>query len=163
MQNKNKIIIILLVAVIVILAYGAFIKPKNGNDGYQIPVGDTKGDADATELNAISYTYTNHGFSIELPKGYVPVEQKSEGGPATSISLPNNSHLSYVTDAAWWEQYNILPSYTYIKDEKIGAHTFKVYSYGNFTFYWFKQGNVGYEFVGDIELLKTFKFVGWSQ
>ncbi len=109
-----------------------------------------------------SYTYKDHGFTIELPKGFTPVEQKSEGGPAISISLPNNSHLSYVTNASFWEQYTI-PSYQFVKNEKIGETTFKVYSYNNGTkFYWYKQGNVGYEFSGDVNLLKTFKFVGWA-
>jgi hypothetical protein len=28
--------------------------------------------------------------------------------------------------------------------------------------YWFKQGNVAYEFSGDISQLETFKFVGWN-
>jgi hypothetical protein len=106
--------------------------------------------------------YKNHGFTMELPAGYTPVEMQAEGGPAMSISLPNNSHMTYVTNASWWEQYNI-PSYTFVRSERIGATSFKVYTYNNMTFYWFRQGNVGYEFSGDIELLKTFKFVGWAQ
>jgi hypothetical protein len=105
--------------------------------------------------------YHNHGFTMELPVGYTPNEMESEGGPAISITLPNTSHLSYVTDAAWWEQYN-LPSYQYVKNEKIGVTTFKVYTYSGKTYYWFRQGNVGYEFFGDKNLLKTFTFVGWN-
>ena len=119
-----------------------------------------------------TYTYTNHGFSIELPKGFIPKEEQSEGGPAYMITLPIGG-LAYVTDASFWEKYNI-PSYTYIKDQKIGNTTFKVYtSLGN-NLYWFKQGNVGYEFsvfkfgvttdtTGLESLLKTFKYIGWSQ
>jgi hypothetical protein len=105
--------------------------------------------------------YHNHGFTMELPSGYIPNEMESEAGPATSITLPNASHLSYVVDATWWEQYS-LSSYQYVKNEKIGVTTFKVYTHGNQTFYWYKQGNVGYEFFGDKNLLKTFKFVGWN-
>ncbi len=116
-----------------------------------------------------TYTYKNHGFTIELPAGYIPYEEQSEGGPAISITLPTGG-LAYATDATWWEKYNIAPSYTFIKNQKIGETTFKVYTYSGINFYWFKQGNVGYEFgVDDIkktkfeDMLKTFKFVGWPQ
>jgi hypothetical protein len=116
-----------------------------------------------------TYTYKNHGFTIELPKGFVPTENESEAGPSISISLPVWG-LSYVTDASWWEKH-VLPDYKYFYDEKIGETTFKVYGYGESAFYWFKQGNVGYEFHAFGEapvefeqfknMLKTFKFVGW--
>ncbi|MEI7709296.1 MAG: PsbP-related protein [bacterium] len=123
-------------------------------------------------------TYTNHGFTIELPKGFTPKEEQSEGGPATMISLPVGG-LAYVTDALFWEKYNI-SNYTYVKSQKIGETTFKVYTAGGSNLYWFKQGNVGYEFsvqkfgsTNDTmnvdytiqleNLLKTFKFVGWPQ
>src|SRR3989338_9211182 len=162
-MQKNTIIIIFLAVLAVILVYFAFIKPKNANDDYQIPVGDTayeKDNENSYKNLSVDYVYQNYGFTIELPLGYTPNEQQSEGGPAISITLQSASHLSYVKNASWWEQYT-LPSYTYLRDEKIREHTFKVYTYSNRTFYWFKQGNVGYEFSGDIELLKTFKFVGW--
>lgn len=109
-----------------------------------------------------TYTYKAHGFTMELPKGFVPNEMESEGGPSVSISLPNNSAMSYVTNASFWEQYTIA-GYQFVKNETIGTTTFKVYTYGGHTMYWFKQGNVGYEFSGDANLLKTFKFVGWAQ
>ncbi len=112
-------------------------------------------------ITAATYTYKNHGFTIELPKGYNPIDQQSEGAPSYYIILPNNSRLGYWTDASWWEKYS-LPEYTFLRNEKIGETLFKVYSYGGTTYYWFKQGNVGYEFTGDLELLKTFKFVGWN-
>lgn len=110
---------------------------------------------------ATTYTYTAHGFTIELPNGYIPAEEQSEGGPAISIPLPHNSHLTYVTDASFWEQFT-LPSYTYLRDQKIGSTTFKVYNYDGFTIYWFKQGSVGYEYSGDTNQLATFRFVGWN-
>lgn len=106
-------------------------------------------------------TYQNHGMKIELPVGSVPREYESEAGPGYSINLTSNTHLSYITDASWWEQY-VLTGYTYVKDQKIGTTTFKVYTYSGATLYWFKQGNVGYEFSGDISLLDTFQFVGWN-
>ena len=107
-------------------------------------------------------TYQNHGFTIELPVGSTPSELESESGPGYSINLTNSSHLTYVTDASWWEQY-VLPSYTYVRDQKIGTTTFKVYTYSGATFYWFRQGNVAYEFSGNVlTLLETFKFVGWN-
>ena len=113
-----------------------------------------------------TYTYKNHGFTIELPAGYIPHEEESEGGPYISISLPSGG-LSYVKDVSWWVKYD-LPNYTYIKSIKIGETTFNVYTYSGVTFYWFRQGNVGYQFSGPNtakieEMLKTFKFVGWAQ
>ena len=119
-----------------------------------------------------TYTYTNHGFSIKLPGVFIPKEEESEGGPVTMISLPVGG-LAYVKDASFWEKYNI-PNYTYVKDQKIGNTTFKIYTTPEGKLYWFKQGNVGYEFslfkfgisndIARLEsLLETFKFVGWPQ
>lgn len=119
-----------------------------------------------------TYIYTNHGFSIELPKGFIPKEEQSEGGPALMISLPTGG-LAYVSDASFWEKYNI-PNYTYVTDKKIGNTTFKVYTAQGSNLYWLKEGNIGYEFsvqkfgvttdtTGLENLLKTFKFVGWPQ
>ncbi len=117
-----------------------------------------------------TYTYKNHGFTIELPTGFIVKETPSEGGPAIFIPLPGNSHMTYVTNATFWEEHGI-SQYAYLRTEKIGTTMFKVYGYGatespeNYGVinYWFKQGNVGYQFSGDVELLKTFKFVGWGQ
>ena len=117
------------------------------------------------------YTYSNHGFSIVLPKGFIPKEEESEGGPAIMISLPTGG-LAYVTDASFWEKYNI-PNYIYVKDQKIGETTFKVYTTEGSNLYWLKEGNVGYEFsvqkfgmktdtAGLENILKTFKFIGWG-
>lgn len=123
-------------------------------------------------VNKVTYTYTNHGFSIELPKGFIPKEEQSEGGPALMISLPIGG-VAYVSDASFWEKYNI-SNYIYVKDQKIGDTTFKVYTAQGSNLYWLKEGNVGYEFsvqkfgvttdtTGLENLLKTFKFVGWPQ
>ncbi len=114
--------------------------------------------------NKNTYTYKNHGFTIELPAGYIPYEEESEGGPYISITLPDGG-LSYVKDVSWWVKYD-LPSYKYIRTVKIGETNFNVYTYSGVSFYWFRQGNVGYQFSGPDatkieEMLKTFKFVGW--
>ena len=116
------------------------------------------------EISA-TYTYKNHGFTIELPNGFTPQEIQSEGGPSISIMLPRGI-LVYVTNADFWEK-NDHTNFTYLEDKKIGDTTWKVYEYkGAYdmgTFYWFRQGNVGYEFNGgDISQLDTFKFVGWK-
>ena len=120
----------------------------------------------------MTYTYKNHGFTIELPKGYIPTEEQAEGGPYTSISLPGG-HLQYITDVSFFEKYD-LPQYTYMRDEKIGETTFKLYRIpdADAAIFYFKQGNVGYAFTGEDgimdyrlkeELLPTFRFVGWAQ
>jgi hypothetical protein len=108
-----------------------------------------------------TYTYKQHGFTMELPTGYIPQEQVSEGGPSISINLPNGSHLTYITNASWWVE-KVLPDYTFVETRKIGNTLFNVYTYGPQTIYWYKQGNVAYEFTGDTNLLKTFAFGGWN-
>lgn len=109
-----------------------------------------------------TYTYKNHGFTIELPKGYIPHEEKAEGGPATMITLPNKSGINYLTDMNWWNKVKYFENKVYLGDEKIGETIFKFYKNDNVITYFYQKGNVGYEFYGDKELLKTFKFVGWN-
>ncbi len=120
-----------------------------------------------------TYTYKNHGFTIELPKGFTPQENPSDAGPykTISITLPSG-HLLYVQDVANFEKYGS-PEQTYTGEEKIGETVFKLYrTEEGRTVFWFQQGNVGYLFsseeVGVVdyvleELLKTFRFVGWAQ
>ena len=132
--------------------------------------GDTIGTTKSGWFNLVipktTYTYKNHGFTIELPNGFIPEDRLAENGPAYIVSLPTGG-LTYVTDATWWEKYNITPSYTYLKSQKIGETTFTIYEYNGLRFYWFRQGDVGYEFSGSDttkleNLMKTFKFVGWA-
>lgn len=125
------------------------------------------------------YTYIyrkNYGFEIELPREFIPAERDAEGVEGLVISMPQDIELLYATNPSTWEKYNI-PSFTYIKDQKIGETTFKIYKHdpsGKSYGYWFNWGNgvyeefnVGYEFSGTDkvkleELLRTFRFVGWS-
>lgn len=170
---KNFLKILLSIIILIILGILVFNFYKNSKiDPNSFIDKPTENVVATTTLNntnsptsSTTFLYKNHGFSIELPKGYVVKEQKSEGGPAISISLPV-SNLSYVTDSLFWEE-NAIPSYTYIKDEKIGQTLFKVYTYSGNNVYWFKQGKVGYEFIGrekvELEkLIETFKFIGWN-
>ena len=45
------------------------------------------------EMNEVNvkntYTYTNHGFSIELPTGFTPVEKDWQNGQGTDITMPD--------------------------------------------------------------------------
>lgn len=116
-----------------------------------------------------TYTYTNHGFSIELPEGFVPKQEQQHSGPGLVISLPVGT-LVYVTDSNidFW-QTNI-KEYVYVQDKKIGETTFKIYTYLGSTYYWYQKGKVAYEFSistdkkNELEtILGTFKFVGWPQ
>lgn len=114
---------------------------------------------------AQTYTYKDHGFTMELPVGYVPQKVTGETGPTISIELPKG-WLVYVTNATWWEQNNLVGQATLLRTEKIGNTTFSVYKYDGQAeeFYWFRQGNVAYVFTsGAQEYMKTFKFVGWAQ
>ena len=159
MQNSKTNTILLITLIILIIGLGIYFVGKDINKT-QIPIGDTKYDADPSELKS-TYTYTNHGFSIELPKGFKPSEEITEMGP-TAIYLNDGAVIYYITNPSFWEKYNI-PSYTYIKDEKIGSDTFKVYNYNKDTFYWFRKGNVSYELHGKPDVYNSFKFVGWPQ
>src|SRR5947207_3085239 len=145
-QNRGQAVTwVLVVLAVLIVGGGAYFYSKNG-----LPAPATSN----------TYTYKNHGFTIELPKGFVPEEHQAEGGPQIVITLPGGA-LDYYGDASWWEAY-VVSSYNFVGDKKIGTTTFKVYTYSGHTIYWFKQGNVGYEFGSNAQdLLKTFKFVGW--
>jgi hypothetical protein len=112
-----------------------------------------------------TYAYTNHGFSIELPKGFVPQETKNRTEASITITLPGENRLVYVTDLSSMDFGDAVLKNT--KSEKIGSTVFTVSSHnnGNYT-YSFTRGNIEYQFMGDtslLELLKTFKFVGWPQ
>ncbi len=171
-NNRGFIGIGAILAVVAVLAVGGIVYYAGTKNASLPGAIESSGRQNAIQSNngqlsaQSTYEYANHGFSIELPKGFVPKEEQAEGGPAIVISMPVGS-LSYVTDSAFWEKYNI-PSYTYLGDKKIGQNTFKIYKYLGAFFYWFKQGNVGYEFggtdsIGIEKLLKTFKFTGWPQ
>jgi hypothetical protein len=119
--------------------------------------------------NESTYLYRKHGFEIELPKGFIPQEIEGETGPTISIELPNSDGwLISVSDAVWWEKYNVIDQADFIRDQKVGNTLFKVYKYKDKSqeFYWFKQGNVAYIFNGKFETIskymETFKFVGWN-
>ena len=47
------------------------------------------------EMNEVNvkntYTYTNHGFSIELPTGFTPVEKDWQNGQGTDITMPDGA------------------------------------------------------------------------
>jgi hypothetical protein len=135
-------------------------------------VGDTAYEKDTFDSYQ-TYTYTNHGFSIELPNGFTPVESESEVGPYVTMTLPDgNGILTYVMDMKWWNTHDA-SAYTYLGTEKIGENTFSLYKFNDQAYPWadnkiylYQKGNVGYQFSvneKNKELLKTFKFVGWPQ
>lgn len=173
MKNKtNTVIIILLIVILVLLIYLSF-KPKDVNA--PLNKSQTFGEQVLQNSNQPTksintYTYTNHGFSIELPKGFVPNEEQSEGGPSTTISMPLNNMIVYVTNADFWERHNFSSIEEGNICEKgnivIGNKTFKTckdnYS-NNPEFYWLRVGNIGYEIHGNKNDFKTFKFIGWGE
>lgn len=173
MKNKtNTVIIILLIVILVLLIYLSF-KPKDVNA--PLNKSQTFGEQVLQNSNQPTklintYTYTNHGFSIELPKGFVPNEEQSEGGPSTTISMPLNNMIVYVTNADFWERHNFSSIEEGNICEKgnivIGNKSFKTckdnYS-NNPEFYWLRVGNIGYEIHGNKNDFKTFKFIGWQQ
>jgi hypothetical protein len=153
------LIILMVIAIRIMLqnkeTYVPIMTPGPNGPGETLQYGEDK---DAQIKN--TYTYTNHGFSIELPKGFVPVETQGEGGPGLYISLPGDS-IVYYGNNKFWKDY-VLPNYKYIKDEKIGETTFKVYDDNEFLVYWYEKGNVGYELHGNKKSFETFKFIGWN-
>lgn len=98
------------------------------NNQFQDIVSDESDNSFSINSDAKTYTYKNHGFTIELPKGYIPHEEQAEGGPAIMISLPNSSGINYLTDTSWWNKVNYFTSdKEYLRTEKIGETTFNVY------------------------------------
>jgi hypothetical protein len=109
-----------------------------------------------------TYTYKNHGFTMELPKGFIPTETPSGNEPIIYIDFMDGQSITYFKDVSWWRKY-ILPNYGYLGESKIGNAIFKEYAYTNDkSLYWYEKGNVGYEFYGNKDMLNTFKFVGWN-
>lgn len=136
--------------------------PNNQGPAETLQYGEDKETIEYNKKLNSTYLYTNHGFSIELPRGFVPVETQGEAGPGLHISLPGDS-IVYYGDIKFWKNY-ILPSYKYVKDEKIGETIFKVYGYDDHSvLYWYERGNVGYELYGSKKSFETFKFVGWPE
>jgi hypothetical protein len=165
-MKDSKVIIFISVIVVMFIALGVYIfikpadAPKEKREDKQVNT-----TTEATTENKDTYVYSKYGFSINLPKDFIPQEEKAKDSPAIIISLPTGS-LSYVTDASYWEKYNI-PSFTFVEDKMIGETNFKHYTFGGgkVNFYWYKNGNVGYSFAGTEKsemdtLLKTFKFTG---
>lgn len=129
--------------------------------GQESPVTQTD---NQNAARSITYTYSNHGFSIELPIGSTPKKFDETDGGDISYFLFRGVYLDYSRRASWWEK-NKLIKYTYMRDQKIGETTFKVYLWDNGTHYWFRNEESGYDFLATDnneskleELLKTFKF-----
>ncbi|MEI6352345.1 MAG: hypothetical protein WCO35_00170 [Candidatus Nomurabacteria bacterium] len=165
MKNFLKTILPIIIVIILVLLVLFFYKnSKNDSDNFiNKPIENTVA---TTTLNSgdssTTYLYKNHGFSIELPKGYVvPTESVNGRGTYTEIYFPNST-MTYITDVV--NQDNNLSKFENKGEEKIGDTTFKIYfnKSMNAYLYWFKQGKVGYLFSGDKDLLKTFKFIGWQ-
>lgn len=151
--------------IILVLGLGFFLINKN-SDKIGGPAETLQDGEDKGAIVKETYTYTNHGFSIELPKGFVPREEPNTRGTRTAIYMPDGV-INYITDADFYENNN-LASWAYIGEKKIGNSNFKIYTSMDSILYWFKQGKIGYEFGGNKESFKTdnfetFKFVGWPQ
>lgn len=177
MQNKNTYIIILLVSIIAVLGlYIILNQPKKViPKPFETP--SQTGDAtnplnDGNEILGETYTYSGHGVTFALQKGFVPTEEQAEGGPYTSIRLPDGyGTLTYIQNLAWWEQYDAKTVYKIVGTEKIGETVFTVYAFieqipstKDQRFYLFKKGNVAYLFSANDKtkkMLETFTFVGW--
>lgn len=115
------------------------------------------------KISPETYTYRNHGFTMELPKDFIPTETLSGNEPIIYIDLMNGQSINYIKDVSWWKK-NLLSQYRYLEDKKIGENIFKEYAYGDDkSFYWYEKGNVGYEFYISTDLASTFRFVGWPQ
>lgn len=175
--SKLNTVLLCILIILMIVAIKIMLKDKDTYQGvWQKPSGQTTTIINPNvadyQSNKNTYTYTNHGFSVELPKGFVPYEEQSEGGPAIGIML-QNGFMQYITNADWWWKHN-MDGFTYVKDEKIGQTTFQVYSYKTSyeaarLFYIYKQGNVAYIYnggdvdTGDFSTLSSFKFIGWPR
>jgi len=182
-EKKSSILTnVLLILLIALVGYGlwvmSFKSDKNipqidtNDQSNQVDLNDSNNQDEEQQNNPSVNLYKNHGIVFELPAGFVPREEDSEGGPYTTIILPNgNGVLTYIKDFSWWQKYDA-SVYTYIGTEKIGNNTFTIYkfndsayTYADSRYYMFNQGNVAYMFsINEPNkiLLETFQFVGWN-
>lgn len=131
------------------------------------------------EVKSETYLYKNHGFEIELPKGFIPNETESEGGPYISMNLPDFGQLVYVTNVSFVKNLGgycaaFAGQGTYVGKEKFGTNSFDHWSCtnGNITVetYVFEQGNIAYVFMPDNgpitesfrNVMETFKYIGFK-
>lgn len=129
--------------------------------------------------NSKTYIYKNHGFQVELPKGFIPNETESEGGPYISMNLPDFGQLVYVTNVSFVKNLGgycaaFAGQGTYVGKEKFGTNSFDHWSCtnGNITVetYVFEQGNIAYVFMPDNgpitesfrNVMETFKYIGFK-
>lgn len=179
-DSHDRLVIALLALIVLALIYiGIRLTPMHERkmpdvkSTQQIQVIDSHGPGEADNENSYTtYIYKNHGISFNLPTGFVPREENAEGGPYTSIYLPNGYGVAtYIKDFTWWQKYDG-QVYTKMGTETIGGNTFTIYKYNDSAYtyadqryYMYNQGNVAYMFsVNDAnkEMLKTFKFIGWQ-
>jgi hypothetical protein len=162
--SKLNTVLLLILIILMVIAITFMLQNKEVDS----PVLENK-QPESQEVKS-TYTYTKHGFSIELPKGFIPYEEQAEGGPYRIITLPKtdpqNGTMVYIQDLNWWKKYDET-EYLYVGIEKIGNTEFKKYkskTIGDVIIYVFTQGNVGYQF-GDVDrkLIESFKFVGWPK
>jgi hypothetical protein len=176
MENKNSklnTVLLLILIILMIIGISLFLDYKKTieqgmtvNNVPEIMIDENINNTPQhPESVPTTYTYKNHGFTLELPIGYVPEEVQGETGPTISIKVPNG-WLIYITNADWWVRYNLDGQANYIRDEIIGNATFRVYKYINqdTEFYFYRQGNVAYMFSYEEmrDDMDTFKFVGWD-
>lgn len=184
MQNSKTSKILLILLIILVLGFGVYLTGSKKSNQTEIPVDNKTFEKENNNRDIKdTYTYTKYGFSIELPKGFVPQEIESETLPIVNIELPDKKGwLIYVKNFDLWENSNnFTKKMSYIKDEKIGLTTFKIYElvegFDLSRLYLFRQGNIAYVYFepSDIEAgeesyennstnyLETFKFIGWPQ
>ena len=126
-MQKSKINTILLALIVVLLIVVLWMLGNKKVEKNNLEISNQ-----ISSNTANTYIYTNHGFSIELPKGFTPEDFQLESEPtegtvvAYVVSLPKG-YVTYTADASWWETNNI-SQYKYIKDKKIGDTIFKIYS-----------------------------------
>lgn len=100
--------------------------------------------------------YQKYGFTFNIPDGFIPKIEELHSSPATLVYLPIGA-LGYVHDVDFWEQYNIA-SYTLIDaNVALGNVIYKKYLYNDTLHYWFKSGQIGYEFGVAEELEEEFE------
>jgi hypothetical protein len=185
MKNTSKSNTVLLIIIVILLGVGIWVltskKDTSENTIYDFPTSeDLKPKKEVVEVqpeqkniqtttsasNNQTYTYRNHGFTLELPNRIVPYDSQSEGGPVTIIAYENKdggtirtSILGWViSNKAFYEEIGGYCSGLFGRADsqtnttkKIGSTTFKVLSCSDSegyedTYYLFEQGKLAYIF-----------------
>lgn len=119
--------------------------PHNGTTTNNNPNGQDYTPPQDNPSNAsTTKTYSGNGFKIDYPKDITVKEEDAEGGPYHLIYFGQELMVRYVSNASWFEQYE-LSGLELVGSKTVNGHVFKIYQGENQSnTLWLKVGTTGY-------------------